>query len=171
MFGNHPSPPQMSQFPGLKSSIAWTVQRSPGYMSNDGTVTVGETTWVIEQQIKSFATFEDQELLLKLKVAIPLEAQEHYFLFHHKVTWQIMMKDSTMTFFFSGGPGQQLQQAGNQADTRFLVRSVCRARKRRPPLQVHGLGRTQLPWPKPHNRIGYNPGIKTIRFTVLIFEE
>ena len=89
MFANHPSPPQMSQFPGLKSSIAWTVQRSPGYMSNDGTVTIGETTWVIEQQIKSFATFEDQELLLKLKVAIPLEQQEHYFLFHHKVTGRL----------------------------------------------------------------------------------
>ena len=58
-------------------------------MSNDGTVTVGETTWVIEQQIKSFATFEDQELLLKLKVAIPLEQQEHYFLFHHKVTGRL----------------------------------------------------------------------------------
>ena len=96
MFANDPSPPQMSQSPGLKSSIAWTVQRSPGYMSNDGTVTVGETTWVIEQQIKSFATFEDQELLLKLKVAIPLEQQEHYFLFHHKQSQKNPVSASAM---------------------------------------------------------------------------
>ena len=79
-------PPQLSQFPRLKSRIDWTVQQSPGYLSNEGSVRVGETTWVIEQQIKSFATFEDQELLLKLKVGIPQQQQEHYFLFHHKVT-------------------------------------------------------------------------------------
>ena len=78
-------PPQLSQFPQLKSRIDWTVQRSPGYLSNEGSVRVGETTWVIEQQIKSFATFEDQELLLKLKVGIPQQQQEHYFLFNHKV--------------------------------------------------------------------------------------
>ena len=78
-------PPQLSQFPRLKSRIDWTVQQSPGYLSNEGSVRVGETTWVIEQQIKSFATFEDQELLLKLKVGIPQQQQEHYFLFHHKV--------------------------------------------------------------------------------------
>ena len=62
------------------------MQQSPGYISNEGSVRMGETTWVIEQLIKSFATFEDQELLLKLKVGIPQQHQEHYFLFHHKVT-------------------------------------------------------------------------------------
>lgn len=45
---------------------------------------IGETTWAVEQQIKSFATVDNQELLLKLKVGIPQEQQEHYFLFHHK---------------------------------------------------------------------------------------
>ena len=63
------------------------MQTSPGFMNNDGKVTVGETEWLIEQQTKSFATPEDQELLLKFSIAAPSRDKEYSFLFHHTVKY------------------------------------------------------------------------------------
>lgn len=76
---------QASQLGHLKSTIDWKLQTSPGFMDNGGKIKIGDTTWLVEQQTKSFATMEDQELLLKFKLSIPVKQQDHLFLFHHKV--------------------------------------------------------------------------------------
>ena len=61
------------------------MQTSPGFMNNDGNIRVGKTKWIVEQQIRSLATREDQELLLKLKLVNPNTSKEHLFFFHHQV--------------------------------------------------------------------------------------
>ena len=61
------------------------MQRSPGFVNNDGKISVGGIEWVVEQQTKSFATPEDQELLLKFRLAAPSRKKEYSFLFHHTV--------------------------------------------------------------------------------------
>lgn len=61
------------------------MQTSPGFINNDGKISVGKTEWIVEQQTKSFATPEDQELLLKFRLAAPSKEKEYSFLFHHTV--------------------------------------------------------------------------------------
>ena len=54
-------------------------------MNNDGKIQFGESVWTVEQQIRSFATPRDQELLLKFRLA-KVNAEKNYsFLFHHMV--------------------------------------------------------------------------------------
>ena len=60
------------------------MQTSPGFMNNDGKISAGKTEWIVEQQIRSFATREDQGLLLKLKLVNPNTSKEHSFFFHHQ---------------------------------------------------------------------------------------
>ena len=74
----------LSQFPQIKSKIEWEMQTSSGFMNNDGKIIVRKTEWIVEQQIRFFATREDQELLLKLKLVNPNTSKEHPFLFHHQ---------------------------------------------------------------------------------------
>ena len=61
------------------------MQSSPGFINNDGKISIGQMEWIVEQQQKSFATPEDQELLLKFRLASPRRGKEYSFLFHHTV--------------------------------------------------------------------------------------
>ena len=75
----------MSDYPHLATSIDWETTTMEDYQKNTGRLKIGENYWNINQEFKSFATLEDQELLSRFNISSQSADVEISFLFHHRV--------------------------------------------------------------------------------------
>ena len=76
--------------------IEWETLSTDDYQKNIGRLKIGNNYWNFDQEFKSFATLENQELLFSVNISSVSADIEVAFLFHHMVRKTIL----NFTFFF-----------------------------------------------------------------------
>ena len=76
---------QFSNNPAIHTKLEWERQTSDGYVLNKGKINHGESMWAVEQEFKSYATIEEQELLIRLNITSSSHPLGSHFMFHHMV--------------------------------------------------------------------------------------
>ena len=71
--------------------IEWETLSMDDYQKNIGRLKIGNNYWNFDQEFKSFATLENQELLLSLNISSLSADIEIAFLFHHTVSRKIII--------------------------------------------------------------------------------
>ena len=77
---------KISKKPHFQTHIEWVRLYSEGHEKNSGKITVGKNIWYFDQDFKSYATIESQELLIKFNTTSPSQGVNLNFCFHHTAT-------------------------------------------------------------------------------------
>ena len=77
---------KISKKPHLDTTIEWVRLYSEGHEKNSGKITFGKNIWHFDQDFKSYATVESQELLIKFNITSPSQVVKLNFCFHHTAT-------------------------------------------------------------------------------------
>ena len=70
--------------------IEWETLTMDDYQKNKGRLKIGNNNWNFDQEFKSFATLENQELLFSFNISSLSADIEIAFLFHHVVSNSIL---------------------------------------------------------------------------------
>ena len=77
---------KISKKPHLNTIVEWVRLYSEGHEKNSVKITFGNKSWYFEQDFKSYATIESQELLIQFNITSQNQGVNLNFCFHHTAT-------------------------------------------------------------------------------------